>query len=371
VTDLLVGSVQGQIIELLSNATTLLTPGTSVSLDGAPTSVASGDFDGDGNVDLAVSQFMGQIGVRVLFGDGRGNFPASALAAFGSEPSVVAAADLDRDGLSDVIASDNSSGTIGVRLGRAGRTLGDLREVAVLAPVRAIAVLDANEDGHLDLAVSRLDPLDTVALLLGKGDGTFDTSVLAPGSGGTDIAVGDFDADLHADLAIANGATVEVFFGDGHGHFSILSTASASGPWGVLAGAINGDGPRDLIALDMPGAIQTVLVHGDRTLAPLAPIPTGDPTRLFAAAGDINGDGRVDVAFDSFSSDLMGLALGNGDGTFRLRRKYPAPIDCTGVLMVDLNKDGRPDVVTITTAPQFQAPWQVGLWLGATPYECR
>ena len=125
------------------------------------------------------------------------------------------------------------------------------------------------------------------------------------------------------------------------------------------------------MTLDAPGAIETVRVHDGRTLTGLTPVLTGDPMAIFGAAGDINGDGRVDVAYDSFSSNLMGLALATGDGSVRLRRQFPAPSACTGVLVADLNNDARLDLVTISTAAQFQAPRQVGIWLGATPFECR
>ena len=67
----------------------------------------------------------------------------------------------------------------------------------------------------------------------------------------------------------------------------------------------------------------------------------------------------------------MGLALGNGDGTFRLRRQFPEPEQLHQRHRDRLNNDIAPDVVTVTSGPQYQAPWQLGIWLGTAPFECR
>jgi len=373
VTDLLVGSVGGEIVRFLSTANAVLSPAPSVPTTGGSLSSAAGDFDGDGNIDLAISQFSGQVGVLQLLGDGRGNFPRSHTYAFGSSPARTLAADLDGDGRSDLVVFDNQTKRVGVRIANRDGTLGDLHEYTIGLSSTSLAVLDANEDGHLDLAVPGLNALNGVALLLGKGDGTLQAPITIPGAGGIDIAAADFDGDGHADLATTDVSGLRVFFGDGRANFSTMQVLSQGDvPLAVTAGDTNGDRRPDLITVEtVPIGLRTVLVGGDRGLVGLAPAPTRDATVLFAATGDLNGDGRLDVAFDSFSSTVMGLALGNGDGTFRLRRQFPEPGNGSGVIVTDLNNDGRLDVVAVTSDAQFQSPWQLGIWMGAAPFECR
>lgn len=187
----------------------------------------------------------------------------------------------------------------------------------------------------LDLAVSRLDPSDAVALLLGNGDGTFGAPILVPGGGGLDIATADFDGDQHADLAVATTTSVRVLFGDGHGRFSAPIAAAETGLWTVLAGA---DGRRDhplrggrrfrrrraprrrlrqrLVGRDGIGAGKR-----QRNLSPDAAIPRA--RQLLGYQRDRSEQGR----------------------TSRRGRHHER-----------------------TAVP---GPWQVGIYLGSAPYECR
>ncbi len=377
VTDLLVGSVSGEIVRFLSTASAVLSPAPAVPITGAATSSAAGDFDGDGNVDIAVGEVSGGRNVLVLYGNGGGGFPRTRAYAFGTAPqtSPIAAADLNNDGRSDIVAYDDVQHMIGVRLGRTDGTLGDLRQFPVDGQVKAIAALDANEDGRLDLVVARIDPSNTSALLLGNGDGTFQPLLALSNAGGYAVAVTDLDGDGHADIAVANTLMVTTFFGDGRTHFSPYILLDALLPVGVVVGDIDGDGRPDFVASESkPVGLQSIIVHRDRALTGSGFTATGDASDspLCLAAGDINGDGRLDVAYASTGSAVMGLALGTGDGNFRLRRRFSGPgTSCTGMIVTDLNNDGRLDVVEVTSYAQLQGPWQLGIWLGNAPFECR
>jgi hypothetical protein len=142
------------------------------STQALPNAVAVGDFNGDGNLDVAVA---GDNGVTILLGDGHGNF---------------------------------LPGVLYTTLGTAAISL---------------VVADFNGDGKLDLAVANYNLVSQVSVFLGNGDGTFQTQVDYPSESSPDsVAVGDFNADGHPDLAVANlfSGTVSVFLNKGDGTLS-------------------------------------------------------------------------------------------------------------------------------------------------------
>jgi VCBS repeat protein len=234
-----------------------------------------------------------------------------------------------------------------------------------------VELADVNRDGHLDLAVSagRERGLE---ILLGNGTGAFASlqgtaAMRAVRTGETSL--GDFDGDGHVDLAVASHDSYEVvvLLGDGLGAFSpaptspaITGNAGQPHNHGLVTGDVNGDGPLDLVAVNSgDGTIAVLLGDGRGGFAHASGSPfAAGPGPYPAALGDVDGDGRLDIAVpDSgtgrYSREHGSLArtvtvlLGDGKGGFR-----PAPYSPLTVLegpyfatLGDLDGDQRLDLV--------------------------
>ncbi len=181
-----------------------------------PTFVTVGDFNGDGKPDLAIANAGNNAGsstVDVLLNQGDGTFGAPMIYVLGSDPSSVAVGDFNGDGKPDLAVTDDMDATVSVLLNQGGGTFSARMIYRVgsgsVSDAASVAVGDFNGDGMLDLAVA--NEFDgTVSVLLNQGGETFGPQTLyAVGSEitsePTSVAVGDFNGDGRPDLAIANG----------------------------------------------------------------------------------------------------------------------------------------------------------------------
>jgi hypothetical protein len=327
--------------------------GSPIAVGTNPNAIAVGDFNGDGKLDLAVSNLNGA-NVTILLGNGDGTFtPAAASPATGVWPCSVAAGDFNGDGKLDLAVANQNSGNVTILLGNGDGTFTPAAASpwAGSAPI-SVAVGDFNADGKLDLAVANYGS-NNVTILLGNGDGSFTPAFPTPATGAEpySVAVGDFNGDGILDLAVANSDSnnVTILLGKGDGTFTPAASSPATGaePSSVAVGDFNRDGKLDLAVTNRNDNNATVLLgNGDGTFTPAASSPPagGDPFEV--AVGDFNADGKLDLAVLNYESGVT-ILLGNGDGTFTPAASYQYAASGPFALAIgDFNGDGGLDLAT-------------------------
>jgi hypothetical protein len=232
-------------------------PGSPVPVGLTPESVAEGDFNGDGKLDLAIVNAASNT-VTVLLGNGTGGFTAAPGSPFpvGTGPQFVVVGDFNEDGKPDLAIANAGSDNVTVLLGNGtgGFTAAPGSPLAAGSNPHSVAVGDFNGDGKLDLTIANAGS-NNVTVLLGNGTGGFTVAPGSPfpvGSTPESMAVGDFNGDGKPDLAIANsfGNNVTVLLGNGAGGF----TAAPGSPF--PAGAV----PSSLAVGDFNGMASWTLL---------------------------------------------------------------------------------------------------------------
>src|SRR6266478_1058354 len=159
----------------------------------------------------------------------------------GSDPMSVAIGDFNGDGVLDLVVANEGSNNVSVLLGNGLGAFQAAQNFAAGTNPQSVAVGDFNGDGKLELAVAN-DGSGDVSVLLGNGDGTFQTAVaFATGTNPQSVAVGDFNGDSKLDLAVANGGDLSSGAG---GNVTVLG--KSDGTWAAAMGDFNGNGKLDL-----------------------------------------------------------------------------------------------------------------------------
>src|SRR5271157_4775225 len=344
----------------------------SLPVGNVPEGIASGDFNGDGCPDLAVTN-SGDGTVSVLLGNVSvvnqecdGTFTAQQPPyPVGGQPAGIAVGDFNGDGIADLAVPNASDNNVSVLLGNADGTFPQQNPTyGAGATPFDIAVADFNGDGIADLAVTNSGE-GTVSVLLGNGDGTFPQENPAYKVGGypIGIAVGDFNGDGFLDIAVANNddGTVSVLLGKGDGTFFQPQPPYAAGvaPYGIAVADFNGDGIADLAVTNTAAATVSVLLgNGDGSFQPPKQYGVGEEPAGIAVA-DFNGDGFADLAVSSRQNATISVLLGKGDGAFQPQQAYGG--GNIGIAVTDLNGDGVPDIAAVDNGPNT-----VSILLGGT-----
>ena len=267
---------------------------------GASASVALGDLNGDGKLDIVTAN-GGTDNVSVLLGNGLGGFSASTIrtGGFGSDPFSVALGDVDGDGKLDIVTANAGSDTIAVLLGNgAGGFTASTTGIGGGSTPISVALGDVNGDGKLDIVTANQNS-DNVSVLLGDGHGGFSASTIGIGGGSSPFAValGDVNGDGTLDIVTANHGSnnVSVLLGDGHGGFSASTIGIGGGfePWAVALGDLNGDGKLDIVTanngsiLGRPEAVSVLLGNGSGGFSASTTGSQGD-FPVGVALGDVN-----------------------------------------------------------------------------------
>jgi hypothetical protein len=231
-------------------------------------SATVGDFNRDGHADLVVGYSNPEREtVSVLLGTGAGTFQPPVAYPAGAAPWLAAVADFNGDGRADLAVTNRLHETVSVLLGNGN---GSFQAPVAYATApggfpKKIVVGEFNGDGRVDLALTNVAP-DNLSVLLGNGNGTFQPAVHYDTGAGTTphaVAVGDINGDGRADLVSANINTddVSVLLGNGNGTFqSAVHYPVGDGPHDLVVADFNGDGGADLAVANQSGDSVSILL---------------------------------------------------------------------------------------------------------------
>jgi len=304
------------------------------------TSVAVGDFNGDGYPDVAAlnhsSNYLDD--VAVAFNDQHGGFRFAGRSGAGPGPGLLEAGDFNGDGRDDLVVANGAftERNLTILLSNGDGTFAGRSQPVGVRPILPI-VADFNRDGHADLAVSYASFFDLgghLAILLGIGDGTFALGPTYDTPGRLPL-LADLNHDGLEDILIVDGGG-ESLLSRGDGTF-----VEAPGIPGCCAGAsnagdFNGDGRTDLLEIGNTG-LRAWLGMEDGSFAPQASVPA--PVAPVVVA-DFDRDGRNDVALGVVNT----VYRGRGDGTFESPPHSPTGFVYPEMVAGDFNRDGQPDV---------------------------
>ena len=347
-------------------------------------SVAVGDFNKDGLLDIAVS-YLQDNSVRVLLNNGTGasNFNTATVYPVGNQPYSVVSGDLNGDGYPDLVAvnSNISSpvGTISVLLNNKNGTFAPAVTYNVGKQPYQVAIGDINGDGIPDLAVTNYDD-NSVSILFGSKAGTFTVqpTTLATCANPYGVALGNFKkgSDFPS-VAVTcfHTAQLEVFPNNGNGTFGTpFITPTNTNPASLVVGDFNRDGQLDIVVGNTSANnVSFFAGNGDNTFAAGVTSPSLNfPDSI--AAGDFNGDGILDIVGVAPNYNSVEVTLGKGDGTFgtfqqRSAGQFTAKTQPWALAVGDFNNDGQLDIITANTFHQVNiaSPAYQGRYLAQYP----
>ncbi len=411
------------VIALLDNTVQLLrgngmgdfTDAGTLAAGVSPEACLVADFDADGSLDLAVANASSD-DVSVLPGAGNGTFAPALHYPVGDSPETLVSGDFNEDGALDLATGNTQGSDISILLGRVDGTFEPEQRATSHRRPYSLAAGDHDGDGHADLAAVDSYQYLSAELLRGNGDGSFQTSAqldgsvnaavqmiqmdadapleivlsqyqqfshppfqtpsllvlgdnpTAPPTPPIDLGIpvdpytgfimdfpGNLDGDGHLDLLLAGGSgdwvEVSAHLGQGDGSFELASTLGFSAASnGIAAGDLNGDGRLDLVLAladytTHAPRLQVVLTGPGGSLEALDESPGGDATM---ALGDLDEDGSLDLISGyqvDYQHNEIGIRTGDGDGTFDVEQRFTIYARPTGMRVVDLDGDGHLDVI--------------------------
>lgn len=331
-----------------------------------PFAVASMDLNDDGYPDLVSANGMSN-DVSVLVNNGFGGFDNAVSYAVGTSPALTAVGDVDDDGHADLVVANLGGGDVSVLLGTGTGGFAPAANFSIgegFQSPYAVALGDANGDGHLDIATANTNiSNDSISFLLGDGTGNFAAAVMYPVGDGSfyqpqGIVLTDVTGDGHADIVTANSGAnnLSVLVGDGAGNFAAAVHLTPDlGPVAVAAADVTGDGRVDLVTLNTTAQDVSVLA-GDGAggfaaavnyaIYPFEGIVDYNPWPWGLAVADVTGDGDLDIVTANTQNDTVSVLPNDGAGGFGSFANFDTGAHPGSVTVADIDGDGKADVIT-------------------------
>ena len=328
-----------------------------------PVAVALADLNHDGIPDLVTGSAAGLF-VQLSIGDGTIQpsiqIPDATFSSQGDSNATtvpeIAVGDFNADGNPDIafVACTRGSCSLAILLGKGDGTFQPQRELDTSGSLGGIAVGDFNGDGILDIALANY-AASSVDLLLGNGDGSFQPPRSIARAGARSLAAAGLSGNGRLDLVVADwdASTVQVLRNDGRGNFKAdQPLATGPNPAHVTVADLRGTGRRDLVTLDANSAISVLLANPDDSFEPAATVyTTASPATLTdLAVADIDGSGVpsllvVEQASAGDDSAAVLMLPGIGDGSFQRPVLLSAGVAPAALAVANLNHDALPDLI--------------------------
>lgn len=359
---------------------------TYTVLLGSPTGSFAADLNGDGKLDLIFFSDTYNAAAAVYLGNGDGTFQNpvwyQTCCNFDGYTYDLATGDFNGDGRLDLVATsidNHGNPNFSILLGYGDGTFDSPLVYGLPEPFSStnpnIAVADFNRNRKPDLAICGPSG---VMILLGIGNGAFGPATVLP-TPCQYIFEGDFNGDKKIDLAVVgvNGG-IYVMLGNGNGTFQLPLYTSTGASYAGIDADFNRDGKLDL-AIVVGNSVNVFLGNGDGTFKTPPLVFTVGMVPVGLATLDINGDGNLDLVAPDDGLNSVDVLLGSGDGTFGASIPYtlggrlslyggPCAIyTCSYTpTLADFNGDGAPDIVTPFIAEYAPDSLEVLLNTGGT-----
>jgi Bacterial Ig-like domain (group 3)/FG-GAP-like repeat len=333
-----------------------------------------GDVDGNGTVDLVVADAANPQ-LYILLGDNTGKFTLKSTVTiyFTAQPRIYLR-DLNSDGHLDIVAIDPPPGGVAhVLLGNGDGTF----QTAVDYNDLPLFLADMDGDGHPDLVCIQYLQKGgySVAIATGNPDGTFSapSQVATPPANSSIISIADYTGDGLPDLVFSTPVGIAVMPSEGNLSYGtpISTVAGASSnvfspPADLAAGDLNNDQHNDL-AMGVDGGVLILLGNGDGSFVSADSYELGHTVGV-AAVADFSGDGIPDIAV-TVPATYPRLLLGTGSGTFSLgpdqNQSYTSQTPTGNLVTADFNGDGKLDLLS-TQVPNGSFPdGESSVWFNA------
>ncbi|CAF1181469.1 unnamed protein product [Rotaria sp. Silwood1] len=306
----------------------------STGINSKPQSLAIGDFDNDGQIDIAVANYRTS-SISIFLGYQNGNFTTQVSYSTGyqSWPYSITVGDFNRDNQLDIATGNFNMNDVSIFLGHGNGNFASVMTFSTgdgSAP-EFVEAHDFNNDGILDIAVAN-SGTNNIVVLFGFGDGSFLLGTAyrtGVGSGPYALAIGDFDNDSQLDIAVANAQSndIGIFLAYGTELYAGITSYSMgleSQPHSVAIEDLNNDGLSDIVVANYgTDNVGILLGHSYGGFNSITTYSTGVGSSPYSVSiADFNNDNQLDIVVSNSETDNIAILIGAGNGTFVIGATY-------------------------------------------------